>query len=59
MGDIKAELYNRIDPYIPELKEQYGVTDEELDVLLEGYILGYYDLPPETPDWIREIIELS
>jgi len=57
--NVKEELYNRLDPYIPTLKEKYGVTDEELDVLLDGYLLGYYDLPPETPDWIREIIELS
>ena len=56
---VKEELYRRIEQYIPELKERYDVTDEELDVLLDGYLLGYYDLPPETPDWIREIIELS
>lgn len=57
--NVKEKLYRRIEPYIPELKERYGVTDEELDVLLDGYIRGYFDLPPETPDWIREIIELS
>ena len=57
--DIKAELYSRLEPYIPELKEEYGVTDEELEVLLDGYIQGYFDLPPETPQWIRDIIELS
>lgn len=57
--NVKEDLYRRIDPYIPELKERYGVTDEELDVLIDGYLRGYYDLPPETPDWIREIIELS
>ena len=56
---VKEELFRRINPYIPELKERYGVTDEELDILLEGYLLGYYNLPPETPDWIWEIIELS
>ena len=56
---VKEDLFRRIDPYIPELKERYGMTDEELDVLLEGYLLGYYNLPPETPDWIWEIIELS
>jgi hypothetical protein len=56
---VKEMLYKRIEPYIPELKKRYGVTDEELDVLLEGYIRGYFDLPPETPDWIRELIELS
>ena len=57
--DVKEELYRRIDPYIPELKERYGITDEELEVLIDGYLDGYFDLPPETPDWIREIIELS
>lgn len=59
MADVKAELYRRIEPYIPELKETYGVTDEELDVLLDGYLEGQFDLPPETPQWIRDIIELS
>ena len=58
-GDVKEELYSRIEQYIPELKELYGISDEELDALLDGYLLGYYDLPPETPDWIRDIIELS
>lgn len=58
-SDVKADLYERIDPYIPELKRRYGVTDQELDVLIEGYIAGYFDLPPDTPPWIRDIIELS
>jgi hypothetical protein len=57
--DVKAELYSRLEPYIPELKANYGVTDEELDVLLDGYLRGDFDLPPNTPDWIRDIIELS
>jgi hypothetical protein len=55
--DVKADLYSRIEEYIPELKATYGITDEELEALLDGYLLGYYDLPPETPDWIRDIIE--
>jgi hypothetical protein len=54
---IKTELYNRIEDYIPELKEQYGMTDEELDYLIDGYLQGEFDLPTETPDWIRDIIE--
>jgi len=58
-NDIKNEIYSRIEPYIPELKELYGVTDEELEVLIDGYVQGYFDLPPETPDWIRDLIELS
>jgi ferric-dicitrate binding protein FerR (iron transport regulator) len=57
--DVKAELYRRIQPYIPILKERFGVTDQELDVLIDGYIRGYFDLPPDTPGWIRDLIELS
>jgi len=57
--NVKDALYDRIEQYLPELKELYGISDEELDALIDGYLLGYYDLPPETPDWIREIIELS
>lgn len=57
--EIKDELYDRIDEYIPQLKEEYGITDEELEILIDGYIDGHYDLPPETPDWIRELIEYS
>jgi hypothetical protein len=57
--EIKEELYERIDQYIPQIKEEFGITDEELDVLIDGYIDGHYDLPPETPDWIRELIEYS
>jgi len=58
-ADVKEELYSRIEPYIPELKDTYGMNDEELDALLDGYLQGYFDLPPDTPEWIREIIELS
>ena len=58
-GDIKQELSARIEPYIPELKETYGVTDQELEVLLDSYIKGYWDLPPDTPEWIKELFDLS
>ncbi len=58
-AQLKQELYARIEPYIPELKERYGMTDEELNILLDGYLKGYFDLPPETPQWIRNIIEFN
>ena len=57
--DVKKELYERIGPYLPELKETYGITDKEFDVLIDGYLRGYYDLPPETPAHVRELFELS
>ena len=30
--DVKEELYKRIDPYISDIKDRWGVTDSELDV---------------------------
>lgn len=57
--DLKEELYSRIEPYIPELKEQYGLTDQELEVLIDGYIMGYFDLPPDSPEWARKLFEFS
>ena len=55
---LKTDLYTRLEPYIPNLKERYGMTDEELDVLIDGYLKGQFDLPPETPQWIRDIIDI-
>ena len=56
---VKDDLYDRIEQYIPELKEMFGITDEELEVLIDGYLDGYYDLPSDTPEWVREIIEVT
>jgi len=36
-GDLKEILYSKIEPYIDDLKNLYGMTDEEIDVLLDGY----------------------
>jgi hypothetical protein len=56
---VKQDFYRRVGPFIPLVKQQYGVTDEQLDELIDGYLRGEYELPPETPDWARDIIELS
>ncbi|KYK31338.1 MAG: hypothetical protein AYK22_07990 [Thermoplasmatales archaeon SG8-52-3] len=55
--DLKDEIYDRIDDYISQIKAEYGISDQELDALIEGYILGYFDLPKDTPKWIRELFE--
>ncbi len=36
-----------------------NLNDEELDALLEGYILGYLELPADSPDWIKELFDFS
>jgi len=58
-SDVKEELYKRIDPYIDDIKDRWDVTDEEFDVLVTGYVNGNFDLPPDTPDWIKDLMELS
>ena len=57
VDDLKAELYSRIKDYIPELKTEFRINDEEIDTLLEGYILGYFDLPTDTPIWIKDLFK--
>ncbi len=57
--DLKEILYERIEPYIPELKDLYNATDEEINILIDGFIGGDFSLPPDTPDWIRELFDLS
>jgi len=57
-GDLKEILYSKIEPYIDDLKNLYGMTDQEIDVLLDGYINGDFPIPPETPDKYKELFEL-
>ncbi len=58
-GDLKEILYSKIEPYIDDLKNLYGMTDEEIDVLLDGYINGDFSIPPDTPDVYKKLFELS
>jgi len=58
-SDVKEDLYKRIDPYIDDIKERWDVTDDELDVLVTGYINGNFDLPSETPEWIKDLMEIT
>ncbi|MBN1281273.1 MAG: FecR domain-containing protein [Candidatus Thermoplasmatota archaeon] len=53
----KVSLYDKLAPYIDDLKSQYGVTDQELEVLIDGYLRGDFTLPPDTPEWIRDLFE--
>lgn len=57
--DLKEILYKRIENYIPEIQKITNITEKEIDALIEGYIMGHIDLPPDTPKWIRELFELS
>lgn len=59
VDDLKAELYSRINDYIIEIKGEFNISDDEIDALLEGYILGYIGLPDDTPEWIKELFEFS
>lgn len=57
--DLKNILYERIQPYIDYLKEEIGMSDQEIDALLNGYIEEEYDIPPETPDEYKKLFDLS
>lgn len=57
--DLKNILYERIEPYIDDLKDLYGMTDEEIEVLIDNYIAGKFSIPPETPDEFKDLFDLS
>jgi hypothetical protein len=60
VGDLKEEIYMRIEPFLSEVRELFGgPTDEELEALIEGYILGYWTLPEDTPEWARKLFEFK
>jgi len=42
-----------------DLKENYGISEEEMEALIEGFLLGEFTLPPDAPDWILDILTLS
>ena len=57
--DLKAEIYSRIEDYIPQIMDEYEITAEEIEALVEGYILGTFSLPDDAPEWVRELLEFS
>jgi len=57
--DLKTMIYENIEPYMEELKDRIGMTDEEIEILIDGYIRGDFPIPPETPDEYKELFELS
>jgi len=57
VDDLKEILYLKIKDYIPDLKAEFGINDDEIDALLEGYILGYFELPIDTPGWIKDLFK--
>jgi len=57
VDDLKVELYLRIKDYIPKLQAEFNISEGEIDALLEGYILGYFELPSDTPGWIKDLFK--
>jgi ferric-dicitrate binding protein FerR (iron transport regulator) len=57
--DLKEVIYGKIEPYIDDLKNLYGMTDEEIDTLIIAYINGDFSIPTETPDEYRKLFDLS
>lgn len=58
--DLKEEIYKRIEPFLSEVRGLLGgPTDKELEALIDGYILGYWTLPDDTPEWARKLFEFE
>lgn len=56
--ELKTIIYENIGPYMDELKGRIGMTDKEIEILIEGYIRGDFPIPPQTPEEYRELFEL-
>lgn len=59
IDDLKDIIYERLDPYISDLKTLYGMSDEEIEVLVEGFIRGELPIPDNLPEKYKEIFDLS
>lgn len=56
---LKEEVYNRIDSFLPELREKFdGPNDDELEALIDAYVRGYYKLPKDAPEWAKKLFEI-
>jgi hypothetical protein len=59
VDDIKDVLRERIEPYLDELRERVDIPDEDIEILIDLYVQGKFTIPPETPDHLKEIFDLS
>lgn len=57
--NLRQELYNRMEPFIAEIKEKYGVKDEEIEALVDGYLSGKFVIPSDAPEWAKKLFEFS
>jgi len=57
--DLKQKLYEKIEPYLEDLKDEFDMTDREIEILIEGFIEGDFTIPPETPDEYKKLFDLS
>ena len=54
-GDLKEILYERLEPYMDYLKDDIGMSDLEIQVLIDGFINGDFPIPPDTPDEYKKL----
>jgi hypothetical protein len=59
VDDIKDVLRARIEPHLDELRERIDIPDEDIEILIDLYVQGKFVIPPETPDHLKEIFDLS
>lgn len=54
-GDLKGILYERLEPYMDYLKNDVGMSDLEIQILIDGFINGDFPIPPDTPDEYKKL----
>jgi cytoskeletal protein RodZ len=59
--DLKEELQKRIEPFLSDLRDLLDgePSDEEINALIESYLLGDWDLPDDAPEWVKDLFEFT
>jgi len=60
-ADLEAILREKIEPHLDDIADLLGwsIPEDELDVLVKGFINGEIVIPADTPDHLKEIFDLS
>ncbi len=52
---VKARLVKRLKPYVPVIKERYGITDEQVRSMVDEFISGE-SMPQQMSDMMKRIM---
>lgn len=60
-ADLEEILRAKIEPHLKDVEALLGwpIPEDELDILVKGFIKGDIVIPADTPDHLKEIFDLS